>query len=153
MWLPHPARTRPRYCGWPGRSKTPPGTRSPQRSPHGARKQLGTGLPGVQGFTSDQGLGVSGVVSGHAVVAGRRDWIEDQWAQPIPAGLAARAAGAEAAGQTAVFTGWDGQVRGVLVVADTIKPTSAEAVARLREMRPVAGAAHRRQRPRRPRGR
>ena len=99
-----------------------------------ARKQLGTGLPGVQGFTSYQGHGVSGVVSGHAVVAGRRDWIEDQWAQPIPAGLAARAAGAEAAGQTAVFTGWDGQVRGVLVVADTIKPTSAEAVARLRGM-------------------
>ena len=99
-----------------------------------ARKQLDTGLPGVQGFTSYQGHGVSGVVSGHAVVAGRRDWIEDQWAQHIPAGLAARGAGAEAAGQTAVFTGWDGQVRGVLVVADTIKPTSAEAVARLREM-------------------
>ena len=99
-----------------------------------ARKQLGTGLPGVQGFTSYQGHGVSGVVSGHAVVAGLRDWIEDQWAQHIPAGLATRAAGAEAAGQTAVFTGWDGQVRGVLVVADTIKPTSAEAVARLREM-------------------
>ena len=101
----------------------------------GARKQSGTGLPGVQDFTSDQGLGVSGVVSGHAVVAGRRDWIEDQWAQPIPAGLAARAAGAEAAGQTAVFTGWDGQVRGLLVIGDTIKPTSAEAVARLRALR------------------
>ena len=100
----------------------------------GARKRLGTGLPGVQGFTSHQGLGVSGVVGGHAVVAGRRDWIEDQWAQVIPAGLAARSADAEAAGQTAVFTGWDGQARGVLVIADTVKPTSAEAVARLRGM-------------------
>ena len=98
----------------------------------GARKRLGTGLPGVQSFTSHQGLGVSGVVGGHAVVAGRRDWIEDQWAQPIPACLAARSADAEAAGQTAVFAGWDGQVRGVLVIADTVKPTSAEAVARLR---------------------
>jgi len=72
-------------------------------------------------------------------VAGRADWIEDAWAQPIPAGLAARATEAEAAGQTAVFAGWDGQVRGVLVVADTIKPTSAQAVAELRRMglRPV----------------
>jgi len=98
----------------------------------GARKRLGAGLPSVQGFTSHQGLGVSGVAGGHAVVAGRRDWIEEQWAQVIPACLAARGAGAEAAGQTAVFAGWDGQARGVLVIADTLKPTSAEAVARLR---------------------
>jgi P-type Cu+ transporter len=57
----------------------------------------------------------------------------------IPAELAARAAEAEEAGQTAVFAGWDGQVRGVLVVSDTIKPTSAAAVRRLRDMglRPV----------------
>jgi Cu+-exporting ATPase len=105
----------------------------------GARQQLGTGLPDAEGFTSHQGLGVTGVVNGHAVVAGRPDWIEHEWAQPVPAGLAARADDAGAAGQTAVFTGWDGQVRGVLVVADTLKPTSAEAVARLRRMglRPV----------------
>jgi Cu+-exporting ATPase len=72
---------------------------------------------------------VSGVADGHAVVAGRPDWIKTEWAQPIPAALADRAGEAEAAGQTAVFAGWDGRVRGVL--ADTIKPTSAEAVARL----------------------
>ena len=50
-----------------------------------------------------------------------------------------RAAAAEAAGQTVVFGGWDGRVRGLLVVADTIKPTSLEAVARLSGMglRPV----------------
>jgi Cu+-exporting ATPase len=100
----------------------------------GARNQLGADLPAVQGFTSHQGLGVSGVVGGHAVVAGRPDWIQDQWAQPIPACLADRGAGVEAAGQTAVFTGWDGQARGLLVIGDTIKPTSAEAVASLRGM-------------------
>jgi len=105
----------------------------------GAGERIGGSLPGVEGFASHGGLGVSGVAGGHAVVAGRRDWIEREWAQPIPASLAARAAEAEAAGQTAVFAGWDGQVRGVLVVADTIKPTSAEAVARLHGMglRPV----------------
>ena len=104
----------------------------------GAAGRLGS-LPAVEGFTSHGGLGVSGMAGGHAVVAGRRDWIEREWAQPIPAMLATRAAAAETAGQTAVFAGWDGQVRGVLVVADTIKPTSAQAVATLREMglRPV----------------
>ena len=104
-----------------------------------ARQQPGDGLPAVESFTSHGGLGVSGTTGGHAVVAGRRDWIEHEWALPIPAMLAARAAAAEAAGQTVVFTGWDGQVRGLLVVADTIKPTSAKAVAELRGMglRPV----------------
>ena len=58
----------------------------------GARDRLGTGLPGVENFTSHHGLGVSGVADGHAVVAGRQDWITAEWAQPIPAGLAARGA-------------------------------------------------------------
>src|SRR5580700_11196194 len=105
----------------------------------GARERLGADLPAVTEFTSHRGLGVSGVVDGHAVVVGRAGWLETEWAQQIPAGLAARAAEAERAGQTAVFAGWDGQVRGVLVVTDTIKPTSAQAIARLRGMglRPV----------------
>ena len=73
------------------------------------------------------------------MAVGRPGWLESQWAQQVPAELAARAAEAEAAGQTVVFAGWDGQVRGLLIVADTIKPTSAEAVTRLRGMglRPV----------------
>ncbi|HTT53017.1 MAG TPA: heavy metal translocating P-type ATPase [Streptosporangiaceae bacterium] len=100
----------------------------------GARKKLGTSLPGVERFTSHHGLGVSGAADGHAVMAGRQDWIKAKWAHPLPASLATRAGEAEAAGQTAVIAGWDGQVRGVLVVADTIKPTSAEAVTRLRRM-------------------
>jgi len=38
-----------------------------------------------------------------------------------------------------VFAGWDGRVRGLLIIADTVKPTSAEAITRLRGMglRPV----------------
>jgi Cu+-exporting ATPase len=108
----------------------------------GARDRLANTdgkLPSVDSFASTQGLGVSGVACGHAVAVGRRGWLESEWAMGVPAELAARAAGAEEAGQTAVFAGWDGQVRGVLVVADTIKPTSAQAVTRLRSMglRPV----------------
>ncbi len=105
----------------------------------GARDRLGAALPAVAGFSSHQGLGVSGVVDGHAVVVGRASWLESEWAQPVSPVLADRAAQAEAAGQTAVFAGWDGAIRGVLIAADTIKPTSAQAVTRLRAMglRPV----------------
>jgi Cu+-exporting ATPase len=94
---------------------------------------------GVSEFTSYPGLGARGVVDGHTVLAGRRDWLESGWAMTVPSSLAAAAAQAEAAGRTAVLAGWDGQVRGVFVVADTVKPTSAAAVARLRDLglRPV----------------
>ena len=99
----------------------------------------GRKLPAVESFASARGLGVSGVAGGHAVVLGRKDWLESRWALQVPPDMAARAADAEAAGQTVVFAAWDGQVRGVLMVADTIKPTSAEAIRRLRAMglRPV----------------
>ena len=104
----------------------------------GARERFGA-LPGVQDFANTLGLGVSGVVDGHAVAAGRAAWLETEWAWQIPAELAARAEAAEATGRTTVFAGWDGAVRGVLVVADAVKPTSAEAVRRLRGLglRPV----------------
>jgi Cu+-exporting ATPase len=110
----------------------------------GARQRLAAGLPGAglpqaEDFASYHGLGVTAVVDGHTVAVGRASWLADQWAQPVPESLADRAAQAEAAGQTAVFAAWDGVVRGVLIVADTVKPTSAEAVTRLRAMglRPV----------------
>ncbi len=103
-----------------------------------AARDAGELLP-VTGFTSYPGLGVGGVVGGHAVVAGRGDWLQAGWSMTIPEPLAARAVSAEAAGRTVTFAGWDGQVRGLFVVADTLKPTSAAAVARLRALglRPV----------------
>ena len=110
----------------------------------GARQRLaaeppGDGLPLAGDFASYHGLGVTAVVDGHAVAVGRAGWLADQWAQPVPRPLTDRAARAETAGQTAVFAAWDGAVRGVLIVADMVKPTSAEAVTRLRGMglRPV----------------
>jgi len=105
----------------------------------GARARLGAELPVAEDFASHHGLGVTAIAGGHAVAVGRASWLEDEWAQRIPAALAARAGEAEAAGQSAVFAGWDGQVRGVLIVSDTVRPTSAEAIQRLRGMglRPV----------------
>ncbi|MDQ3787102.1 MAG: heavy metal translocating P-type ATPase, partial [Actinomycetota bacterium] len=90
-------------------------------------------LPEVDGFTNVEGLGVQGVVDGHAVVVGRTALLED-WALHLTPSLAEAKAEAERQGRTAVAVGWDGQARGVLVVADTVKPTSAEAIAGLRKL-------------------
>jgi P-type Cu+ transporter len=100
----------------------------------GAGERLGEDLEPVEGFANHDGRGVYGVVDGHAVVAGRRGWLADQWSLPAPAKLATAAGQAEAAGRTPIWVGWDGAVRGVIVVADTVKPTSAEAVAELRRL-------------------
>ncbi len=88
-------------------------------------------LPEVEGFANVEGLGVQGVVEGHAVVVGRPRLLAE-WSQHLPVGLQRAAEQAEAAGRTAVAVGWDGQARGLLVVADTVKDSSAEAVRRLR---------------------
>jgi Cu+-exporting ATPase len=103
----------------------------------GARER-GAELAPVESFASTQGLGVQGVVDGHAVVAGRARFLED-WALQLPADLQAAKDRAEAAGRTPILVGWDGEARAVLVVADTVKPTSAGAVAALRQLglRPV----------------
>jgi Cu+-exporting ATPase len=106
----------------------------------GARDRLGVDrLPDVEEFASSQGRGVSGIVEGHRVVAGRPQWLEEAWGQSISPSLAVSLAAAEDRGRSAVAVGWDGVVRGVLVVADTVKPTSAQAVAGLRALglRPV----------------
>ena len=104
-----------------------------------ATDRLDQQLPGVEGFTSTQGLGVGGVVEGHAVVAGRAGWLATKWNQPLPEALGAVVERAQNGGRTAVAVGWDGAARGVLVVSDTVKPTSAQAVRELRQLglRPV----------------
>jgi P-type Cu+ transporter len=95
-------------------------------------------LPGVEGFANREGLGVEGIVEGHALVVGRPALLAD-WSMHLPASLTAAKEAAESRGQTAIAAGWDGEARAIFVVADTIKPTSAEAVAQLKELglRPV----------------
>jgi Cu+-exporting ATPase len=102
-----------------------------------ARDELGT-LPAVEGFANREGLGVEGVVDGHGVVAGRPALLAD-WAMRLGPELEVAKAEAERHGRTAIAAGWDGHARAVLVIADMVKPTSAEAVASLRELglRPV----------------
>ncbi len=90
-------------------------------------------LSSVEGFANTQGLGVQGVVDGRAVVVGRASFLAD-WSQHLDERLAKAQAAAEAEGKTVVAVGWDGAARGILVVADTIKESSAEAVRQLRDL-------------------
>jgi Cu+-exporting ATPase len=98
----------------------------------GARDKVGE-LPPIEGFANLEGLGVQGVVDGHAVVVGRQRLLAD-WSQQLPDGLAQSVHEAESEGKTAVAVGWDGTARGVLVVADAVKPSSAEAIGQLRAL-------------------
>src|SRR4051794_11373422 len=95
-------------------------------------------LPGAGGFATRGGLGVEGVVDGHGVRVGRPS-LRAEWSLRLPPDLDEARRAAEAQGRTAVVAAWDGEVRAVLVVADTVKPSSAEAVASLKALglRPV----------------
>jgi Cu+-exporting ATPase len=94
----------------------------------GAREKVGD-LPAAEDFTNLRGLGVTGSVQGRAVVVGRQSLADE-----ISEGLAQSLQQAEAAGRTAVVVSWDGKARGVLVVADAVKPTSTTAVGQLRAL-------------------
>jgi len=97
------------------------------------------GLLPVTGFAPLTGAGVRGVVDGHTVTVGRPDLFAGQHAGqyaglPMPVPLRQAVAAAENAGQTAVLAGWDGGVRAVLVVADTLRSGSAAAVAHIQRL-------------------
>ncbi|OKJ23676.1 carbonate dehydratase [Streptomyces sp. CB00316] len=106
----------------------------------GATERLGdkSPLPTPQDFTNIPGLGVQGVIEGHAVLVGRPRLLADAGIA-LPPELAAALAEAGEHGRTAVAVAWDGVARGVLGVADAVKDGSAAAVAQLRALglRPV----------------
>ena len=99
----------------------------------GAVARLGV-VPASSEFLSEQGLGVQALVDGRLVLVGRPSWLIDQWKLVVPVEMQAVMGTAEALGKTAVMVAWEGRVRGVLTVADTVKPTSAAAVARFRSL-------------------
>ncbi|AWK11998.1 heavy metal translocating P-type ATPase [Streptomyces spongiicola] len=98
----------------------------------GAAERAGK-LPAPDDFANVPGLGVRGVVAGHTVLVGRERLLTDGGVT-LPAELEQAAARAEAAGRTAITVAWDGRARAVLEVADAVKPTSPEAVRRLRAL-------------------
>lgn len=96
----------------------------------GAAQEVGS-LPTPSDFANIEGKGVQGIVDGHAVLVGR-DSLLAEWSQQLSRELASTKARAESEGKTVVAVGWDGQARGILVVADTVKPSSAEAIAQFK---------------------
>ncbi|MFJ3543941.1 heavy metal translocating P-type ATPase [Streptomyces rubiginosohelvolus] len=90
-------------------------------------------LPTPEDFANVPGLGVQGIVEGHAVLVGREQLLAE-WEIRLPAPLAEAKQAAEAAGRTAIAVAWDGEAQAVLEVADAVKDTSAEAVRRLRAL-------------------
>ncbi|MBI3226488.1 MAG: copper-translocating P-type ATPase [Mycolicibacterium cosmeticum] len=90
----------------------------------------GPGLPAVTDFENHGGLGVTGVVDGRAVAAGRLSWL----ALDAPPSLRTAAELAEAEGRTPVWFAADGRIRAVIIVSDTIKDTAADAIAQFREL-------------------
>ncbi|MFI9828708.1 heavy metal translocating P-type ATPase [Streptomyces sp. NPDC051913] len=98
----------------------------------GALGKLGS-LPTPEDFANVPGLGVQGIVDGHAVLVGRERLLSE-WAMELPQRLARSKSEAEASGRTAIAVAWDGETRAVLEVADAVKETSAEAITRLRAL-------------------
>ncbi|MBC9716966.1 copper-translocating P-type ATPase [Streptomyces sp. TRM66268-LWL] len=110
-----------------------------QASEHPVGRAVAAGfdgeLPPVSDFANTPGLGVRGTAEGRTVLVGRAALLASEGISvPASGALAAARSAAEAEGRTAVLVAWDGRVRAVLGVADAVKPTSAEAVARLREL-------------------
>jgi Cu+-exporting ATPase len=98
----------------------------------GATQEVGA-LPAVDGFTNIAGKGVQGVVEGRAVLVGRESLLAE-WSVGLSPEIAKAKADAEGEGKTVVAVAWDGEPRGILIVSDTVKPTSAEAVALFTEL-------------------
>ncbi|MGW9186605.1 heavy metal translocating P-type ATPase [Streptomyces rubiginosohelvolus] len=90
-------------------------------------------LPTPEDFTNVPGLGVQGIIEGHAVLVGRPRLIADAGI-PLPPSLSRALEEDEAHGRTAVVVAWDGEARGVFGVADAVKDSSAAAVAELRAL-------------------
>jgi Cu+-exporting ATPase len=98
----------------------------------GARDR-GLALSPAETFTNLPGQGVAGRVGGHELLVGSTRLLEGRgWA--VPAAVQDAADAARAAGRIAVVAGWDGRARGVLAVADQVKPGSRAAVERLRAL-------------------
>ncbi len=98
----------------------------------GARSRS-VAIPTATGFASEAGHGVCAGVDGVVVHVGRRK-LMNETGLVLSSQLERSAVGLEAQGRTAIFAGWDGEVRGVLAVADTVKDEAIDAVRRLHDM-------------------
>jgi len=94
-------------------------------------RSSGLELLPAESFEAHAGAGVTAVVDGHALAIGRASWLREAWAVPVDVALVRDA---ESQGATPIVIVIDGAVAGVVVLADTLKPTSALALSRLRAL-------------------
>jgi Cu+-exporting ATPase len=97
-----------------------------------AAEEVGA-LPEPEEFANIEGRGVQGMVEGRAMLVGRESLL-NEFSQRLPRELGEAKDLAESHGRTVVAVSWDGEPRGLLVVADTVKPTSTEAIRQFREL-------------------
>ncbi len=97
-----------------------------------AKEKVGD-LPVPVTFTNVEGHGVRGEIDGHDVVVGKENLLST-WNAELSAELAAAKSDLEKQGKTVMVVGWDGEARGLIAVADTVKETSAEAIAQLKSL-------------------
>jgi len=95
--------------------------------------QVMKGLPAVSEFRSHAGLGVEALVDGKAVLVGRPSFLARLAIEPTDEARAWQER-AEALGQTVVAAAWDGELHGLLALADTLKPSSREAIVELKAL-------------------
>jgi Cu+-exporting ATPase len=86
----------------------------------------GLALSGAAEFRSVTGKGVMGVVDGKTVALGNAALFEELGIDISP--LEAEAAGRRSEGQTVMFVAVDGRPAGIVGVADTVKPSTPEAI-------------------------
>jgi len=94
-------------------------------------RSSGLELLPAESFEAHAGAGVTAVVDGHALAIGRASWLREAWAVSVDDALVTDA---ESQGATPIVVAIDGTVAGVVVLGDTLKPTSPLALSRLRAL-------------------
>ena len=96
---------------------------------HHAQQQIELVTP--EEFVSTQGRGVQGLINGKAALIGNPDWLASEWALHIDTTWVSTH---QNLGHTVIAVAWDGEVRGLISVSDTIKPDSKTAITRFKEL-------------------
>jgi len=97
-------------------------------------REAGIDLSDVESFSSHAGQGVQAIVDGHLVLAGKATWLSETWSIPVGTDEISSIAADEANGSTVVAIAWDGALRGIITVSDTVKSNSPLAISRLRAL-------------------
>ncbi|MGW1772013.1 heavy metal translocating P-type ATPase [Streptomyces sp. NPDC002104] len=97
-----------------------------------AAREVTVDLPPATDFKASAGFGVVGTIADREIMVGRPGWVGER--MTVPDDLRRRLTEIEGSGHTPVGVGWDGELRGLLLVADEAKPTSRRAIDEMRSL-------------------